>query len=267
MNNLIADSESFWRISVFVVVFTVLAGLELVFPRRRLTLPKGSRWLTNLGMSVLNTLLVRLLLPLAGIGAALLAQERGWGLLNNIELPAWLSILIFLLLFDLVIYLQHRLFHRVPMFWRLHRVHHTDADYDVTTGNRFHPGSILLSSLIKIGLTLMLGPLPMAVVMAEVLLNATAMFNHSNLSLPQRLDRVLRYIVVTPDMHRVHHSVDSIEHNRNFGFNFPWWDRLFGTYLDQPALGHTDMPIGIAGLSDREANSFSALLLQPLRED
>jgi sterol desaturase/sphingolipid hydroxylase (fatty acid hydroxylase superfamily) len=257
MNNLIADSESFWRISVFLAVFAVLAGLELAFPRRRLILPKARRWLTNLGMSLLNTLLVRLLLPLAGIAAALLAQDRGWGLLNNVELPAWLSILVFLLLFDLVIYLQHRLFHRVPVFWRLHRVHHTDGDYDVTTGNRFHPGSILLSSLIKIGLTLMLGPLPMAVVMAEIILNATSMFNHSNLTLPQRLDRALRYVIVTPDMHRVHHSVDSIEHNRNFGFNFPWWDRLFGTYLEQPARGHVDMDIGIAGLGDQKANSFS----------
>ena len=172
----------------------------------------------------------------------------------------------FVLLFDLTIYFQHRLFHIVPVFWRLHRMHHTDVDYDVTTGNRFHPVSILLSSVIKLGLVVCLGPLPIAIVLAEILLNATSMFNHSNISIPVAADKVLRNIIVTPDMHRIHHSVDQLEHNRNFGFNFPWWDRLFGTYQQRPKLGQQEMEIGIAGFRDPESAGLLGLLLQPLKK-
>lgn len=196
----------------------------------------------------------------------MLAQERGWGLFNWLELSAWLTIPLFMLLFDLTIYLQHRLFHWQPILWRMHRMHHTDPDYDLTTGNRFHPGSILISAAIKLGLVFVLGPLPVAIVFAEILLNATSMFNHSNVYIPQRWDKFLRRIVVTPDMHRVHHSIDPIEHNRNFGFNFPWWDRIFGTYKDQPQTPHADLVIGIEGFQEDQPANLLNLLAQPLQK-
>lgn len=242
----------------------VLAVLEVWLPRRALQHSKFQRWINNFGISLFNTVFVSILLPLVGVGAAFLASEQGWGLLNNIPVPVWLSVVLFLLLFDLTIYFQHRLFHAVPLLWRLHRMHHTDMDYDVSTGNRFHPLSIVLSSLIKLGLILLLGPLPVAVLIAEVLLNATSMFNHSNVKIPEKLDRLIRLIVVTPDMHRVHHSIDESEHNRNFGFNFPWWDRLFGTYQAQPQLGHEAMHIGIQKFGERDSIRIDKLLLQPL---
>ena len=207
-----------------------------------------------------------MILPIAGVGAAILAGERGWGLFNLLSVSPWLSVAIFLLAFDLTIYFQHRLFHVIPIVWRLHRMHHTDVDYDVSTGNRFHPISIVLSSLIKLALILLLGPLPVAVLIAELLLNATSMFNHSNLKLSAALDKALRYFIVTPDMHRVHHSVNANEHNRNFGFNFPWWDRLFGTYQNQPELKHDKMEIGIAGFRDQNSIELHQLFTQPLKK-
>jgi sterol desaturase/sphingolipid hydroxylase (fatty acid hydroxylase superfamily) len=265
MNSFITDSESTLRLTVFLSVFLLLALLELIIPRRKLTMPKARRWTVNIGISFFNTALIRLVVPLAGVAAAEFAQQRNWGVFNLLDLPPLLGILIFLLLFDLAIYFQHRLFHLVPLFWRLHRMHHTDMDYDVTTGNRFHPASILLSSLIKLGLVLVMGPLSVAIVLAEILLNATSMFNHSNISVPVAADRVLRMVIVTPDMHRIHHSVDEFEHNKNFGFNFPWWDRLFGTYLEQPRLSQEQMEIGIRGFQDRESAGFLSLLMQPLK--
>lgn len=266
MNSLVADSETTLRLLLFVAVFVLLAILERVRPRRQLTIARSRRWTTNLGLSALNTFAVRIVVPLAGVGAAVLAQERGWGLFNWTELPVWLEIAAFLLLFDLTIYLQHRLFHWQPLLWRMHRMHHTDVDYDLTTGNRFHPGSILISAAIKLGLVLLFGPVPVAIVLAEILLNATSMFNHSNIYLPPQLDKILRRVVVTPDMHRVHHSIEADEHNRNFGFNFPWWDHLFGTYQDQPRLPHADMVIGIKGFEGNESAELLKLLVQPLRK-
>lgn len=266
MSSYVLDTEAPLRFAVFICIFVLLAGLERLYPRRSLRFTRGRRWTANLGLSVLNTLLVRFLVPLAGVGAALLAQERGWGLFNWLELPGWITVGVFLLVFDLTIYLQHRLFHWQPVLWRMHRMHHTDPDYDLTTGNRFHPGSILISAAIKLGLVFVLGPLPIAIVLAEILLNATSMFNHSNIHLPQPLDKLLRRIVVTPDMHRVHHSMDPIEHNRNFGFNFSWWDRIFGTYQDQPRSSHADLVIGIKGFQDGEPANILKLLVQPLKQ-
>lgn len=267
MNSLVADSEATLRIAIFVAVFLVLALLERRFPRRRPGCPRGHRWFTNLALSGLNTALVRFAIPLAGVAGALYAREQGWGLGNWLALPTWLNILGFLVLFDLTIYLQHRFFHWQPLLWRMHRSHHTDPDYDLTTGNRFHPGSILVSALIKLALVFGLGPAPVAIVIAEVLLNASSMFNHSNVRLPQRLDRILRLLIVTPDMHRIHHSTDRREHSRNFGFNFSCWDRLFHTYEEQPRLGHGEMQIGIDGFGPGESTGFFSLLLQPLRRD
>lgn len=266
MNSIVSDSESLIRLSVFFTLLLVLALSEHLFPRRPLQYSKGLRWLNNFGLSVFNTAVVRVLLPIVGVTAALFAQDRGWGLFNLVQLPSWLSIALFLLLFDLAIYFQHRLFHAVPVLWRLHRMHHTDLDYDVSTGNRFHPLSILISSLIKLALIFLLGPLAAAVIIAEVLLNATSMFNHSNVAFNSRLDKIIRLFIVTPDMHRVHHSVDAQEHNRNFSFNFPWWDRLFGTYLEQPAADHKNMKIGIEGFGDKKSINAFSLLVQPLKK-
>jgi sterol desaturase/sphingolipid hydroxylase (fatty acid hydroxylase superfamily) len=267
MNNLTVDSEATIRLLVFISAFILLAVLEHFFPRRTLKYSKAQRWLSNFGISAFNTLLIRLLIPIAAVGAAMFAAEQNWGLLNLIDLPVWLGIVTFLLVFDLTIYFQHRLFHAIPVLWRLHRMHHTDMDYDVSTGNRFHPLSILLSSTIKLALIFVLGPLPVAVIAAEVLLNATSMFNHSNLKIGLKLDRALRYFLVTPDMHRVHHSSNPQEHSQNFGFNFPWWDKLFGSYKDQPELGHDKMEIGIKGFCSTDSTGLGKLLMQPLKSD
>lgn len=264
MNSLTADSEAAIRLLVFISVLILLSALESFFPRRKPKYSKVQRWLSNFGISFFNTLLTRLLIPIAGVAAAAFAAEQNWGLLNFINPPIWLGIVIFLLMFDLTIYCQHRLFHAIPVLWRLHRMHHTDLDYDVSTGNRFHPLSILISSVIKLSVIFVMGPLPVAVIIAEVLLNATSMFNHSNLNIGLRLDRTLRFFLVTPDMHRVHHSSCPQEQNKNFGFNFPWWDRLFGSYKDQPELGHDEMEIGISGFSHEESNGITKLLLQPM---
>jgi sterol desaturase/sphingolipid hydroxylase (fatty acid hydroxylase superfamily) len=247
-------------------VLVVLAALEHYFPRRHLDYSRSRRWITNFGISFFNTALVRVLLPVVGVGAALLATERGWGLFNLLQVSPWLSTPVFLLAFDLTIYFQHRLFHVLAPLWLLHRMHHTDPDYDVSTGNRFHPLSIVMSSVIKLGLIILMGPLASAVVIAEVLLNATSMFNHSNLRISDRLDRALRFFIVTPDMHRIHHSTDKLEHNRNFGFNFPWWDRLFGTYQNQPKLGHENMEIGIIGFRTQASIKILPLLVQPMKK-
>ena len=267
MNNLTVNSEATIRLLVFISAFILLAVLEHYFPRRTLKYSKVQRWLSNFGISALNTLLTRLLMPIAAVAAAIFAAEQNLGLLNLINLPVWLGIVAFLLIFDLTIYFQHRLFHAIPVLWRLHRMHHTDMDYDVSTGNRFHPLSILISSAIKLALIFVIGPLPVAVIAAEILLNASSMFNHSNLKIGLGLEKALRHFVVTPDMHRVHHSSNPAEHSNNFGFNFPWWDKLFGSYQDQPELGHEKMEIGIQGLSSPDSIGLGKLLLQPLKSD
>lgn len=259
--------EPVLRLAGFASIFAAMALWELVAPRRKQTIGRGQRWPSNIGVVVLDTLLVRLVFPTAAVGVALLAEAHGWGLLHALNAPAWLSIISSVILLDLAIYLQHVLFHAVPVLWRLHRVHHADLEFDVTTGARFHPIEILLSMGIKLGVVAALGAPAVAVLIFEVLLNATSMFNHGNVRLPQRIDPVLRWIVVTPDMHRVHHSVVPRETNSNFGFNLPWWDRLCGTYRAQPAAGHGGMTIGIEQFRDPRELRLDRMLLQPFRDD
>ena len=229
--------EQIIRLSFFFGVLTVVAVWEAITPRRMLTDSKGRRWLANLSLVVIDTAVVRFLLPVLSVGLALIAQEHGWGVLNNIMLPIWIKIVLAVAALDFVIYLQHVLFHFLPILWRLHRMHHTDLDIDVTTGNRFHPIEIVISAGIKLGAVALIGPPAAAVVAFEVALNATSQFNHGNIRIPETLDRWLRLVVVTPDMHRVHHSIIPRETNSNFGFNLPWWDRPCGTYRSQPELG------------------------------
>jgi sterol desaturase/sphingolipid hydroxylase (fatty acid hydroxylase superfamily) len=239
----------------------------LLAPRRPLTTSKKLRWLNNLGITFLNPLLVRLIFPVLTVNMALRAQERDWGLLNNFDLPYWLDIVIGIIVLDLVIYLQHVMFHAIPLLLRLHMVHHADLDYDLTTGLRFHPIEIVLSMFIKLSMMVVLGPPVAAVLIFEILLNGAAMFNHGNIQLPSKIDRILRYFVVTPDMHRVHHSVVIQETNRNYGFNLPWWDRLFGTYCDQPTKGHTAMTIGLSQFRNEKRLTLPWLLILPMIGD
>jgi sterol desaturase/sphingolipid hydroxylase (fatty acid hydroxylase superfamily) len=254
------------RLASFIGIFALMALWELVAPRRALTVSKPARWANNLGLVVLNTLVLRLLFPAAAVGVAAAAAERGWGLLNIYPLHPVLALVLAVAALDLVIWVQHVLVHAVPALWRLHRVHHADLDYDLTTGARFHPLEIVLSMLIKFAAILVLGPSVVAVVIFEVLLNATAMFNHGNVRLPLSVDRWLRWILVTPDMHRVHHSVEDDETNSNFGFNLSIWDRLFGTYRDQPRAGHLGMTIGIRDHRDpREVDRLPGMLALPFR--
>ena len=238
------------RLGFFFGIFAVMALWELAAPRRRLSQPKGVRWANNIGLVFFNSFLVRLVFPLAAVGMAVFAREQGWGVLNYFAVPHWLAVLAAVIVLDFFIWLQHVMVHAVPALWRLHRMHHADLDFDVTTGARFHPLEILLSMLIKFAVIAVLGPPVLAVIVFEVLLNATSMFNHSNVRIPAGVDRVLRLFVVTPDMHRVHHSVEDDETNSNFGFNLPWWDRLFGTYRAQPRAGHEGMTIGIRTFRD-----------------
>jgi len=256
LNDWILANEAGLRLGFFTGVFALMAVWELLAPRRALTVSKTLRWSNNLGLVVLNTLVLRLVFPAAAVGMAAFAGELGWGLFNYYALPPAFELVASVVVMDLVIYLQHVMVHAVPVFWRLHRVHHADPDYDVTTGARFHPFEILLSMLIKFAIIAALGPPVVAVVVFEVVLNATSMFNHGNVRIPAGIDRVLRLIVVTPDMHRVHHSVEDDEANSNFGFNLPWWDRLFGTYRAQPRAGHQDMSIGIHHYSDAKQVSW-----------
>lgn len=252
------------RLAFFGGVLLVMTLWELLAPRRRLTVRKSPRWASNLGLVALNVVLARLLIPTTAVAAAFVAQSRGWGLLHLIDWPTWVEVVLAVLAFDLAIYLQHVMFHAVPALWRLHMVHHADLDFDVTTGLRFHTLEILLSALIKLAVVVVVGPAVVAVVIFEVLLNATAMFNHSNVQMPARLDMLLRRLFVTPDMHRVHHSVIRREANSNFGFNLSWWDFLLGTYRAQPAMGHEGMTIGITSLRDEsQVDRLPGMLLLP----
>jgi sterol desaturase/sphingolipid hydroxylase (fatty acid hydroxylase superfamily) len=248
--NFIRANEVPIRLGFFFGIFAVMALWELAAPRRRLTQPKALRWANNIGLVFFNSFLARLVFPLAAVGMAVFAREHGWGVLNYFAVPYWLAVVAAVVVLDFFIWLQHVMVHAVPALWRLHRVHHADLDFDVTTGARFHPLEILLSMLIKFAVIAVLGPPVLAVIVFEVLLNMTSMFNHSNVRIPAGIDRVLRRFVVTPDMHRVHHSVEDDETNSNFGFNLPWWDRLFGTYRDQPRGGHEGMTIGIRTFRD-----------------
>jgi len=255
------------RLGFFLGIFAVMALWEVLAPRRALTVSKTVRWVNNLGLVALNAILLRYLFPAAAVGMAAIAVGRGWGLLNHFQVPSfWLSVPVTVIAMDFVIWLQHVMVHAVPALWRLHRVHHADLDYDLTTGARFHPVEIILSMLIKLAAIMVLGPPVVAVVLFEVVLNGMAMFNHGNVRLPEGLDRVLRALVVTPDMHRVHHSVEDDEANSNFGFNLSWWDWMLGTYRDQPRAGHEGMTLGIHKYRDpREVSWLPGLLALPFR--
>ncbi|MBT9553674.1 MAG: sterol desaturase family protein [Hydrogenophaga sp.] len=254
------------RVGFFAGVFALVALWELAAPRRVLTLSRRQRWTANLGIVLLNTVIVRVAFPTAAVGMAALGVERGWGLLNNFDVPFWLAVPLAVVAMDFVIWLQHVMVHAVPALWRLHRVHHADLDYDLTTGTRFHPLEIVLSMGIKFATIALLGAPVLAVVVFEVLLSACAMFNHGNIRLPDGVDRVLRWFLVTPDMHRVHHSVEDDESNSNFGFNLPWWDHLFGTYRAQPRAGQLGMTIGIHEHTDpHEVARLPGMLLLPFK--
>ena len=245
MSHFLLQHEPAIRLGAFFGILLIMALWEVAAPRRAGTIPKWRRWASNLGIVFLNGALLRLVFPTVAVGFAALAHDQGWGLFNQHAVPFWFAVIASVVILDFAIYLQHVMFHAVPVLWRLHRMHHADPDFDVTTGARFHPIEIALSMLIKLAVIAVLGPPAVAVMIFEVILNATAMFNHSNIRLPGAVDRGLRALIVTPDMHRVHHSIEDHETNSNFGFNLSWWDRLFGTYQAQPDAGHEHMTLGI----------------------
>jgi sterol desaturase/sphingolipid hydroxylase (fatty acid hydroxylase superfamily) len=259
----IIDNELAIRLGCFFGVFIVMSIWELLAPRRVLTSPKSRRWTSNLLITLLNSLVVRIFFPAAAVGMAFMSEWSGWGIFNILLMPSLPAGIMSLLLLDLTIYAQHVLFHTLKLFWRLHMMHHTDLDIDVTTGARFHTFEIILSMEIKMMIVILLGAPAWSVLIFEVLLNATSMFNHSNVRMSIRTDRILRTFTVTPDMHRVHHSIISDEANSNFGFNFPWWDRLFGTYRDKPVKGHEAMTIGLPDYQDNKYLTLPWMLAVP----
>lgn len=260
----LASYEVIMRFAFFLGIFAIIAIWEFIAPRRALNVSKGVRWMNNLGIVALNTVILRLLFPAAAVGVAALAESQSWGMFNYVQMPFWFAVIASVIILDAVIYFQHVLVHAVPILWRIHRVHHADLDFDVTTGARFHPIEIILSMMIKFATIVLLGPPIVAVLIFEILLNATSMFNHGNIRIPLKVDRLLRWLIVTPDMHRVHHSVEDDETNSNFGFNLPWWDRLFGTYRDQPRAGHKQMTIGISTFRDlQHCTSLPGMLALP----
>lgn len=263
MNDALYSTELVVRTSVAAGVFALMALWEWLAPRRPRTAPRAARWPSNLGLVALNTVLLRLLMPTSLVAFASLLEASGWGLLGLMSLPMWLEFLVALVVLDLLIYGQHVLFHRVPWLWRLHRMHHADTDIDVTNGLRFHPLEIVLSMGIKLIAVAVLGAPAMAVLVFEAILNALAVFNHANARLPDGLDRALRPWVVTPDMHRIHHSWLPAEHHRNFGFNLSVWDRWFGTYVAEPSQGQLGMTIGLRDFREPEWRRIDRLLIQP----
>ena len=266
MFDVIIDNEAAFRFSFFLGILVVVALWEIVSPRRDRTLPRWTRWPSNLGIIAINTIMLRFFFPLVTVGMAISAYANGWGLFNLFELPFWLEVVLAITLLDAAVYLQHRMFHAVPALWKMHRMHHADPDFDVTTGGRFHPIEIVLSMLIKCSVISILGASPMAVIIFEILLNATAMFNHGNIRLPMAVDGALRLFIVTPDMHRVHHSITPSETNSNFGFSLPWWDHLFGTYRAQPEAGHEGMTIGINAFREPTDQRLDNMLMQPFKD-
>ena len=265
MSEFLLQHEPTVRMGAFLATLAAMALWEVAAPRRRREIPRFLRWSNNLGLVVIDTIAVRLAFPVVAVGLALYAGDRGWGLFNVLDVPAWLAFVVSVLMLDFAIYLQHVLFHAVPGLWRLHRMHHADLEFDVSTGLRFHPVEILLSMGIKLAVAAALGPPATAVLVFEVLLNATSMFNHANVRIPAPIDRVLRLLVVTPDMHRVHHSIHPSETNSNFGFNLPWWDRLLGTYRPQPREDHESMTLGIEQFRTVRDLWIDRLLTQPWR--
>ena len=263
MMDVLVQHETAVRLLAFVMVFALMATWEAMAPRRARTAPRKARWPGNLGIVVVNAVVVRLLVPGSTVAVALAVETQQAGLLHLFNLPTWLAMLLALVLLDLAIHLQHVMFHAVPTLWRLHRMHHADTDVDATNGLRFHPLEIVLSMLVKFAVIAALGPPVVAVVLFEVGLNALAVFNHSNVYIPERIDRTLRWIIVTPDMHRIHHSWLQDEHNRNFGFNLSCWDRLFGTYRQHPRGGQIAMTPGLPDLREPRWQRLDQMLLQP----
>lgn len=258
------EREALIRLGAFALVFVTMLAWELIAPRRKLNVSKALRWSNNLGLLVLNSIVLRLIFPAAAVGIAYSVAQREWGFFNLVDLPLWLEIFAAVLLLDLAIYLQHRLMHQLPLLWRLHRVHHADLDFDITTGSRFHTIEIIVSMLFKWGVILLIGPALIAVLIFEVLLNGMAIFNHANVSLPAAIDRIVRSLLVTPDMHRVHHSTLVRETNSNYGFNLSIWDRIFKTYIDQPEMGHDAMTIGLTEFRDaRRVDQLPGMLGLP----
>ena len=257
------SNEATVRVVVFLGIFSVMAMWEVLAARRELTMAKSKRWVANLGLVFIDASIVRLLFPAAAVGMTLAAQDFGWGLFHTLNLPDWVAVLLSIVLLDFAMYLQHVMSHAIPALWRLHMVHHADVDFDVTTGIRFHPIEVALSMLIKLSVVAALGPPVLGVLLFEVVLNGLAMFNHANVRIPAGLDRVLRLIIVTPDMHRVHHSVEDTEYSTNFGFNLSCWDRLLGTYVATPAKGHEDMTIGLLNFRESACQTLPRMLLMP----
>lgn len=266
INDFVMKNEITIRLCFFLVFFAVIGIWELIAPKRTLTVSKLIRWINNLGIVFFNRVVLWLLFPALAVGIAKFASDLGHGIFNYVNVPFWFTVVSSVVLMDLIIYIQHVVVHAVPVLWRLHRVHHADLDFDVTTGARFHPIEIILSMIIKFATILVLGSPVVAVVIFEVLLNATAMFNHGNVRILKSVDQILRWFVITPDMHRVHHSVKDNEANCNFGFNLPWWDLLFGTYRDQPHAGHINMTIGIhKHRLPKEVSWLPGMLLLPFK--
>ena len=267
MDGLLGQSDGFIRFAIFAGVFLAMALIELLWPKRELLVSKRKRWLTNIGISATGTLLLRLMaataVPVAAVAAAFYAETHQVGLLSQVAWPAWIKIAVALVVLDLAIWAQHWASHKVPLFWRLHQVHHADRDIDVTTAVRFHPVEIGLSMLWKIAVVVPLGAAPLAVFLFEVILNACAMFNHANIALPAWFDGILRLFIVTPDMHRVHHSILRREHDSNYGFNLSIWDRLFGTYTAEPEAGHQGMTIGLMPYQSAAPTRFGWSLWLP----
>ena len=245
MTDFILNNETNLRMGVFFTILVVMMLAEALFPRKKRAMTRGHRWLTNLVLVVIDSLFVKLIFPIVAVGIAAFSVGKGWGLFNIVDLPVWLEITLAIIILDMMIYWQHVASHHIPFLWALHKVHHADRDFDVTTGSRFHPIEIGLSMGYKMILVILLGPAVLAVIIFEIILNGTAMFNHSNVKLPLTFDRILRRVIVTPDMHRVHHSIIMGETNSNYGFSLSIWDRLFGSYIAQPKLGHEGMTIGL----------------------
>ncbi|VAX40230.1 Fatty acid hydroxylase family (carotene hydroxylase/sterol desaturase) [hydrothermal vent metagenome] len=258
-------SESGIRMSFFFGILLVMSCWELLAPRKKLTANKPLRWASNLGLTFLNSIVLRILIPLGAVSVAEVVEIYGWGLFHQLGIPVWLKILVAVVLLDCAIYWQHVVSHKIPMFWQFHKVHHVDLNIDVTTGSRFHTVEILLSFAFKLVLILIFGIAPDAVLIFEIMLNGTAMFNHSNVFLPLWIDKVLRLFLVTPDMHRVHHSVLQNETDSNYGFNLPWWDYLFHTYIPQPKEGHDGMTIGLKNYQTKKAEQLPWMLLFPFQ--
>lgn len=253
------------RLSVFLGVLVAMALCEAVFPRKNRTMPRGRRWVTNAALVIIDTTLLRILFPIAAVGVALTAQNKGWGLFNMLELPLWLEIITAMIILDLLIYIQHVAFHRIPLFWAMHKVHHADRDIDVTTAIRFHPFEIIVSMAYKMACVALLGPAVIAVILFEIILNGCALFNHANLRLSPAIDKALRGFIVTPDMHRIHHSVHSTETNSNYGFSLSLWDQLFRTYRSAPEDGHDAMSIGLSEAQTAKPNLLGWSLLFPFK--